>query len=116
MALLPEANTVVGSLLNKYGKHDAATLVGIYLRLFTRTEELMEAGWLDLNHIKLLKKLVLDPDFNVQSDALETMRVSCRALIGLGIVYFQCEIRPAQCFGILPRQECPSNSLDFQRH
>jgi hypothetical protein len=31
---------------------------------------------MDLNHIRRLKKLVLAPDFNVQSDALETMRVS----------------------------------------
>lgn len=36
----------------------------------------MELGWLNLDHIRKLKKLVLEQDFNVQSDALETMRVS----------------------------------------
>ena len=36
----------------------------------------MESVWLNLDNIKRLKKLALDPDFNVQSDALHTMRVS----------------------------------------
>jgi len=55
----------------------------------------MDAGWLDLDNIKKLKKLVLDPDFNVQSDALETMRVSkiiFHVFICLGTFHFERQI------------------------
>jgi|688.fasta_scaffold2723599_1 hypothetical protein len=74
LALEPKANQLVGVLLDKYNNHDTATLVGHYLRIFASSEILLQ-GWLDLGHIKKLKKLVLNVDFNVQSDALETMRV-----------------------------------------
>lgn len=40
-------------------------MIGIYLRVFTASDELMEASWLDLDNIRELKSLVLDPDFNV---------------------------------------------------
>jgi hypothetical protein len=66
---------VVAGLLQRYAQHESTTLVGIYLRLFTASEELLVA-WLHLDHIAKLKKLVLNSDFNVQSDALETMRVT----------------------------------------
>lgn len=53
----------------------------------------METGWMDLNHIKRLKKLVLAPDFNVQSDALETMRVSYfKLIVIIGIIYFKRQV------------------------
>lgn len=74
-AVRTEASRVVNGLLDRYGRHEAATFVGIYIRVFTASETLMETSWLNLDHIRRLKKLVLDPDFNVQSDALETMRV-----------------------------------------
>ena len=64
----------MNGLLQRYGRHESTTLVGIYLRMFTASEQLLVA-WLNLDHIAKLKKLVLHADFNVQSDALETMRV-----------------------------------------
>jgi hypothetical protein len=45
----------VTGLLQKYGQHQRATLIGIYLREFTTSEALLEAGWLDLKNIKRLK-------------------------------------------------------------
>ena len=76
LALQSHGIDVVSSLLDKYTQLGSATLVGIYLRVFTSSEELLESCWLDLGNISKLKKRCLSPDFNVQSDALETMRVS----------------------------------------
>ncbi len=64
LALEPKATQIVGTLLDKYHKHETASLIGTYLRIFASSETLLK-GWLDLSHIKKLKKLVLNVDFNV---------------------------------------------------
>jgi hypothetical protein len=111
--------SVVSSLLDKYTQLGSATLVGIYLRVFTNSEELLESSWLNLGNISKLKKRCLSPDFNVQSDALETMRVSlcpCNRSLSVGAVYFISPVREAESVVIFPRAECQCNLGDFQRY
>lgn len=83
---------IVTSLLDKYNQHEYATLIGTYLRVFTASENLLPA-WLELDSIKKLKNSTLNTDFNVQSEALETMRVSLSQLL-LFQELFISEVRP----------------------
>jgi len=70
--LKQEMSALIRTLLKKYTRHDIATYCGIYLRFFGSSEKLVH-GWQDLDHLNELSDLVLNTDFNVQSDALETM-------------------------------------------
>ena len=64
LALEPKSSQIIGGLLDRYNRHETASLVGTYLRIFASSETLLQ-GWLNLAHIKKLKKLVLNVDFNV---------------------------------------------------
>lgn len=64
---------MTSSLLAKYDRHEVAAFVGQYLRTFLASEKLI-AGWQSLDSLRKLRDLVLISDFNVQSDALETMQ------------------------------------------
>lgn len=71
--LQPSVGRLIGELLPKYKKHDIAPFVGTYFRLFATSEKLV-SGWQDEGHLAALSQLILDTDFNVQSDALETLQ------------------------------------------
>ena len=54
-----------------YKKRDISNFVGIYLRLFTQSSRLLPS-FLHMNFFSDLSSLIIDLDFSVASDALET--------------------------------------------
>lgn len=67
---------IVEILLENYSDRERVTFTGNYLRMFTDSSVLI-SGWLSMDNIKKLFKTILDDDFNVQSDAIMTVQVSC---------------------------------------
>jgi hypothetical protein len=72
-ALNDKGNQVVALFLKKYQKHDLCTYCGQYLRYFAQQENLID-NWQSMDLIKKLTSLVEHSDFNVSSDALETLQ------------------------------------------
>ena len=61
---------IIKSLLQLADK-DIVNLVGIYLRMFTDSEYLLDA-WLDLDVIRQLLELLKDMEFTTQAEASQT--------------------------------------------
>ena len=66
---------IIDNLLQKYSNREKVTIVGSYLRLFTTSSQLAR-GWYEMHRIEALLRLVLDDDYTVVADAIETARVS----------------------------------------
>lgn len=70
-ALSERAPIILDKLLAQYENHDYAPFVGEYLRLFTQFPLLLKA-WCRMSRIQNLLHVILNFDFNIQSDAVET--------------------------------------------
>jgi hypothetical protein len=64
---------VVSALINKYEIQGMSTFIGQILRLYTKSNKLIDA-FLSLDVLGRLVKLITNPDFNIQSDAYETFK------------------------------------------
>lgn len=64
---------VVSTLVGKYEMQGMSTFIGQILRLYTKSNKLIDA-YLNLEILGKLTQLITNPDFNVQSDAYETFK------------------------------------------
>lgn len=73
MTLRSKGPALLDQLLDQYVDVDNVSFVGEYLRAFVKYPTLLPA-WFDLNRIKKLLLVILQPEFNIQSDAIETVQ------------------------------------------
>ena len=66
---------ILDSLLTQYEDPDNAHFVGEYLRMFAQYPALLKC-WCKMSRIQTLLKVILNFNFNIQSDAVETTIVS----------------------------------------
>ena len=74
-ALVGFSAETIDALLRKYSNREKVTIVGSYLRMFTTSSQLAK-GWLEMERVELLLRMVLDDDYTIVADAIETARVS----------------------------------------
>lgn len=67
-------NDVVAALVSKYDMPGMSTFIGNLLRLYTKSNKLIEA-FMNMDILGKLAKLITNPDFNIQSDSYETFKV-----------------------------------------
>jgi Mo25-like len=65
---------VVNALVSKYDEPGMSTFIGNLLRLYTKSNKLIEA-FMNMEILNKLSKLISNPDFNIQSDSYETFKV-----------------------------------------
>lgn len=61
----------VSTLLSRFTDKEAVNFIGVYLRMFTDSSYLLPA-WLHLDAISALLNMVIETDFNIQSEAIQT--------------------------------------------
>lgn len=64
---------VISTLIGKYEMQGMSTFIGQILRLYTKSNKLVDA-YLNLDIMGKLTHLITNPDFNIQSDAYETFK------------------------------------------
>lgn len=74
-ALVGFSAETIDALLRKYSNREKVTIVGSYLRMFTTSSQLAK-GWLEMERVEILLRMVLDDDYTIVADAIETARVS----------------------------------------
>lgn len=72
LVLSNQPTQIVDNLLKKYANSESATLIGVYLRIFTDSSKLVKA-WLDLDRIKTLLWTVKNEDLNIQTEVASTI-------------------------------------------
>ena len=75
MAVKDSGSVIIDKLLGQYEHSDNVYFVGEYLRFFTRIPTLLGC-FMKVRLIKVLLRVVLNTDFNIQGDAVETIMVS----------------------------------------
>ena len=75
MILRHQGSKLIDALLDQYSDTDNVSFVGEYLRIFAQYPSLLPS-WYDLSKIKRLLQVILNPEFNIQSDAIHTVQVS----------------------------------------
>jgi len=69
MILRDNGERILTSLLTQYTDTDNVSFIGEYLRLYTAYPSMLPA-WFNLGFIKELLQLILEPEFNISSDAI----------------------------------------------
>ena len=69
MVLRAQGASILDSLLDQYADTDNVSFVGEYLRVFIQYPALLPS-WFNLAKIKKLLLVILEPEFNIQSDAI----------------------------------------------
>ena len=82
MAVKEQGQKIIDKLLGQYEHTDNVYFVGEYLRFFTRIPTLLRC-FMNVYLIKVLLRTVLNTDFNIQGDAVETIEVSHKTLFQL---------------------------------
>lgn len=72
MILRESGSKIILTLLERYNDTDNVSFIGEYLRLYTAHGTMLPA-WFNLDFIKRLIGIILEPEFNVSSDALQTV-------------------------------------------
>mmetsp|Transcript_35706 Transcript_35706/g.26523 ORF Transcript_35706/g.26523 Transcript_35706/m.26523 type:complete len:115 (+) Transcript_35706:269-613(+) len=72
-ALHPKRMEIVTILIKKYTMPGMATFVGSLLRLFTKSNKLIDS-LSSLSVLEQLADLIGNPDFNISADSLETFK------------------------------------------
>ena len=75
MLVRERGNIILDLLLSTYENPDNVHFVGEYLRVFTLYPVLLKS-WCNMRQINKLLRIILNSDFNIQSDAVETALVS----------------------------------------
>lgn len=70
------APEIIDKLLTQYENVDCVHFAGEYLRLFAQYAPLLVRSWCSIRNFKRLLKIILNTDFNIQGDAVETAMVS----------------------------------------
>jgi Mo25-like len=73
-ALDENKEEIIQCLVQKYSISGLSPFVGTILRLFTKSSRLVTA-YFNIDLLKQLASFILNPDFNIQSDAYETLKV-----------------------------------------
>ena len=79
-ALIGFSAETIDALLRKYSNREKVTIVGSYLRMFTTSSQLAK-GWLEMERVEILLRMVLEDDYTIVADAIETARVSSWIII-----------------------------------
>ena len=66
-------SAILKHLLSMYNDIDNVSFMGEYLRMFTVYPALLPC-WYNLEYIKELTQVIFQPEFNIQSDAIQTLQ------------------------------------------
>lgn len=66
-------SAILKHLLSMYNDIDNVSFMGEYLRMFTVYPSLLPC-WYNLEYIKNLIQVIFQPEFNIQSDAIQTLQ------------------------------------------
>ena len=75
MVVKEMGHSILESLLSQYENQEYTHFVGEYLRMFAQYPVLLKC-WCKMSRIQKLLKVILNNNFNIQSDAVETTIVS----------------------------------------
>ena len=75
MVVRERGPAILDSLLSQYEDPDKVHFVGEYLRMFTSYPALLKC-WCKMSRIEKLLRVILNFNFTIQSDAVETTMVS----------------------------------------
>mmetsp|Transcript_5809 Transcript_5809/g.6926 ORF Transcript_5809/g.6926 Transcript_5809/m.6926 type:complete len:232 (+) Transcript_5809:532-1227(+) len=71
MVVRDSGPSIIDKLLGQYENHDDAHFVGEYLRMYAQYPALLKC-WCKMGRIQTLLRVILNFNFNIQSDAVET--------------------------------------------